>query len=248
MKCEFCGADLSLEAEVCPHCGQLNKHAQQHIRDMKRYHGEFENTKKGVYSVTKKYTAVTVRIVIIAVLVVVTAILFFVYSEAYSIRGDIMRGLAGRNAEKYTQILDQYIVEEDFRELSLFCEEKYITYYSQEEYEKYAPVIRAAENYVWVCNSMMKLIDEDMNPESYLVETIGSNLNSFYGSMDFSRYEYYKDADREENVKALEAMEEEIEQMLQTYLGFTEEEISGLRGMSEAKRIVLIEEKLAKDE
>ena len=37
MKCEYCLGPLSLEDEVCPHCGRPNKHAKQHIRDMKRY-------------------------------------------------------------------------------------------------------------------------------------------------------------------------------------------------------------------
>ena len=60
MKCEFCNGNMSLEDLHCPHCGQINKHAQQHIRDMQRYQGEFNETKEDVITVTQKYSLVKV--------------------------------------------------------------------------------------------------------------------------------------------------------------------------------------------
>ena len=38
MRCEYCGGNISLEAEECPYCGAPNKHAKQHAKDMKKYH------------------------------------------------------------------------------------------------------------------------------------------------------------------------------------------------------------------
>ena len=66
MKCEFCGGTLSLEEEYCPHCGQANKHAKQHIKDMRHYQGKFENTEKYVRNKATTYSEVSVRAIIIA--------------------------------------------------------------------------------------------------------------------------------------------------------------------------------------
>lgn len=243
MKCDFCGQSLSLEEEVCSHCGQPNPHAQQHIRDMKRYKGEFENTRKGVYAVTGKYAEATVRVIVIAVLVVLITLVLYVYNNAYSLYCDYLRGDAIRNAKEYKEMMDRYIAEEDFRRLSLFCEEHAIGSY-MEEYQMYAPVMRTVDYYVWFCDNVMEFVtlpvEEGETPDwDYVAYT----LNEFYNAYDWSKYENDDDAGRPENVHALETMEKNMKLMLQTYLGFTKEETAGLRELSEAKRTVLFEEK-----
>ena len=85
MKCPYCGGNLSLEDETCPHCGRLNEQALQHVKGMKHYKGEFEHTKKHVYIATNRYTKVVVRVVIIALLFFVIIVLHNLGERCYSI-------------------------------------------------------------------------------------------------------------------------------------------------------------------
>uniref|UniRef100_UPI0040571797 hypothetical protein n=1 Tax=Acetatifactor sp. TaxID=1872090 RepID=UPI0040571797 len=247
MKCEFCGADLSLEAEYCASCGQLNKHAQQHVRDMKRYHGEFENTKKGVYTATKKYTQITVRMVVIAIMVIAIGLIWLLYNQAYDIRRSIKQGAASRKEEEYSIIMDNYLKEEKFREFSNFCTQKGIEYYYADgAFEKFVPMYNAVYYYLYTLDSMMDLVsivEKEEGNERY-VENVCEYLNYFYQYCDLENFSYYANAKRQENMDAIAAMNNNIEIMLQVYCGLTEEEAASLKGLSEAKRTVLIEEKM----
>ena len=60
--------------------------------------------------------------------------------------------------------------------------------------------------------------------------------------MDMSNYEYYTNIDWKINGKALAAMEENVQRLLETYCGLTKEETSEIREMSKAKRAVMLEE------
>ena len=75
MKCENCGGRISLEDEFCPSCGAVNRNAQKHIKDMRRYQSTFANVQQDVQEATKRYSEVTVRIIMIAVLLIM-AVLF----------------------------------------------------------------------------------------------------------------------------------------------------------------------------
>lgn len=246
MKCEFCGGDLSLEAEVCPHCGQLNKHAQQHIKDMKRYHGEFENTKKGVYSVAKKYTGVTVRCIIITVMVVLIVLLWLLYDNAYRIKRDILRNQASKKEEEYSEILDEYLAEEDYRGFLNFCEMNGISlYYEDGEFYQYRRLINATSRYFQVAIKVMELT---VSREEANISYLCSNLSEFYDYLDAEKYSYYEDLNNEMVWQTLERLEENLKLTLRTYCNLTEEEADSLKELSDAKRTVLIEEKLLNDE
>jgi hypothetical protein len=240
MKCEFCGGDLSLEAEVCPHCGRLNKHAQQHIKDMKHYKGQFESTQQGVYSVTRKYTEITTRIIVIALLVV--GIVGFLLAAAFSwdIKYNWRKADIKRNAKEYIAVLEEYMEAEEFAKLDAFCQEKYIDTYSCDAYDPYAAVIRTAGHYTDFYLTFMGCVDKEFTGTA---EWMCDQLNFFYNSLDPENYTYMSSADNPDAMKALEKMESDVELMLQVYLGLTPEEIASLKDMTEAQRTVLIEEK-----
>lgn len=245
MKCEFCGGDLSLEAKVCPHCGQVNKHAQQHIRDMEHYKGQFESTQKGVYSATKKYTEITTKVIIISLLVVAIVLLMLAAAFSWDISYDIKKMSMKKNAKEYTAILDEYLEAEDYVGFDSFCEKNYIDAYDCEDYEPYGALIRATGNYVDFYLVFMSCLDSGFTGTA---EWMCSQLNYFYESIDLEQYSYMQGADNPDAKKALERMESNIGQMLQTYLGLTAEEVASLKEMSDAQRTVLIEERFTDEE
>lgn len=244
MKCEFCGGSLSLEAEYCPCCGQINKHAQQHIRDMKRYHGEFEDTKKGIYSVARKYSEVAVRFIIIGILAVLIIVMLILNVNVYSIRRSFKQWDAKRHVKEYSEILDGYLEEEQYRDFIVFCEDKYIEgYYEDGEYDEYHPIIRAVSYYLQMKDSLMQLMIADEEQKSMYVDRLCDDMSYFYEVVDRAASPFYYEEVSEETGEVLDALEGTVQAMLCTYCGLTQEEALSLRELSEAKRTVLIEEK-----
>lgn len=248
MKCDFCGTNMSLEDAACPFCGKLNTQAQQHIKDMERYKGAFESTQSDVYSVTKKYTGITVRAIVIAVLVVLFVVVTIFSDAGYSIKESFMRMDANRRVEEYSRILDTYMEEENYQTLLAFCDAHCIDYYDV-KYECYAPVLHAGSYYAYLYEDIMSIATEtDVEQKLAILEQSSYWFSLFYECFDMKRYEYYENADRQENIQTLQRMKENLELLLVTYIGLTEEEAAGVWELSSARRTVLMEEKLINEE
>jgi len=248
MKCEYCGGNLSLEAENCPFCGKVNEQAKKHAGAMKRYHRAFEQTRREVEAEANRHTGLMVRVILIAVLLVVAVLLLVLGGKAYEFRRMWIQGQSERNASEYMEILDGYLKEEDFMAFSHFCNEKYIDTYDS-VFEKYAPVERAAQNYCYVYQDMMRLVC----PPSYqdredILEALSETLDYFYHTLDMEQYEYYEGADNPLNREALESMEGKVELMLQFYCGLKGEEAEGFKEQTKAKRAIMLEEAVGYEE
>lgn len=242
MKCPYCGGNLSLEDETCPHCGRLNEQALQHVKDMKHYKGEFEHTKKHVYIATNRYTRVVVRVVIIAVLFFIIIVLYNLGANSYAIVHSIGQYQSKRHAAEYMEQLDQYIEEENFAAFTVFCNEHKIDCY-EEPYTSYVPIKQTAQSYFNLYEDIMQLVcPTEYQEQSREIEQMTESLDYFYSCMDMERYEYYEGADSESNRNVLETMEHNVVLLLQTYFHISEEEAEQLKELSQAKRAVLIEE------
>lgn len=249
MKCENCGGNLSLEDLNCPYCGTINKHAQQHARDMKHYHGEFQSTQKDVYATTKRYAGITVRAIIIAVLLILCIVLAVIGSQSYSIRRMILENRAERNFNEYSAKMDEYLENEDYMAFHAFVEANSIYGYDT-DYEKYIPVMRASSQYTYLYECIMGTYTEiqkksDIETIQSRVDYLSDQLNYFYEALDMEKYSYCEGGDSPENRTAFERMEQNVEALLQTYCGLTQEDAESLMELSEARRMVLLEERIS---
>lgn len=246
MKCEYCMGTLSLEDEYCPHCGQPNKHAKQHIKDMKRYQSEFENTRQYVYEKAGRYTDTTVRVIVIAILIVLIMATFLIGANSWSIRSSWQSASANRHYAKYSEIMDQYLAEEDYLGFNTFCNENYIRSYEEPYREKYCLVMQIAGSYSTVQDALLYycfLEDEDYSEQA--VDRAADALDYFYRyylNEDDSYTDLYGESENFE--QAASVMEYNIEQMLVAYGNFTQEEAATLPTLSKTKKAVLLEEKL----
>lgn len=253
MKCENCGGNLSLEDEACPYCGTINKHARQHIRDMKRYQGEFQATRKNVYAVTRKYAGITVRAVVITVLVILTVILGFIASESYSIKRNLRQNRAERNFAEYSAQMEQYLADEDYLAFYAFTEANYIYGYDA-PYEKYMPAVRVSNQYIYLYETIMGAYTElqrdyaDQETLERHTQRVAEQLNYFYESLDMENYTYYEGADSQMNRDALAGMERNAMALLQTYCGLSREDVESLPELTDARRMVLLEERMSDGE
>ncbi len=242
MKCKYCGGNITLESDVCPYCGKPNEHAQQHAKNMRVYRRVFEKTKSGVQETTSRYTGITVRVVMIAILVIIITLLLVLAGESYSIKRAWIQKKTEKNAPQVIQQMNQYLEEEEFLAFYSFCAENYIETF-ESPFEAYVPAERVSRSYSYVYQNIMRVVcpPKYMELES-VINNLSEDLEYFYDSMDMSNYEYYTNIDWEINGKALAAMEENVQRLLETYCGLTKEETSEIREMSKAKRAVMLEE------
>lgn len=246
MKCEYCNGTLSLEDEYCPHCGQPNQHARKHIDDMRRYQGEFEDTKKYVHDKTAGYMEITVRVVIMSVLIVLIIGFFAAGSNAWEILWQMKKSDGKKNFEEYSQILDGYLENEDYLAFDAFCSVKGIYSYDSPYRERYHNIIAACGYYEEAYRGLLEFAGfDERNSVSQISEATGNSLDNFY--------QYYLNEDflytggepePEDFRRILDNMERDIELILVTYCGFTEEEAASFPKLSKAKRNVILEEKL----
>lgn len=246
MKCENCGGNLSLEDLNCPYCGAINKHAQEHVREMKWYQGAFRRTQNDVYAATQKYAGITVRLIIIAVLLILCVVMAIVGAQSYSIRRMILEKRADRNFVEYSAVMNEYLENEEYIDFHAFVEANCIDGYDT-DYEHYIPVIRASSQYAYTYEYIMGVYTEiqkgsDVNIIRDRVGFLVDQLNYFYESLDMARYEYCEGADTPKNREALERMELNVRALLQTYCGLTKEEADSLGELSQARRMVLLED------
>ncbi len=248
MRCKYCGGEITLEMKYCAHCGKPNEQALEHAQAMEDFQYEFQDTKSDVEEATHKYTGVTVRVVIIAILFVIIIVLLILGGKSYEFRSSWMESKAEKNAAEYMEEMDEMLAEEEFLEFTAFCQEKYIHTY-ETAYEKYMPVERAALYYQYVYNEIMQVVCPPSYSDSLTeLERLSENLDYFYSALDMEQYEYYDNADNEVNRKALAAMEEKVELLLQTYCGISEELAKEFPTMSKGQRAVALEEAVLNEE
>lgn len=245
MKCDYCGGSLSLEHEYCPHCGRPNPHALQHIEDMRHYKGEFERTKKYVYDKTKTYTQVVVRMIILAALVILSVGLFVLADNAYSLLRDWERNKSAKKFNEYSQILDDYLEEENFRAFVSFCEARNLEAYQSAYEAKYQKVIWVSRYYVYLMDYLSDYAFPKRHTTQQQAKWVADEMEYFYRYLDQAPISYDVEVVEDPIVtQALDKMEKNVRQFLIVYCGFTGEEAQSMREMSSARRQLLLEEKL----
>lgn len=242
MKCPYCGASLALNDEFCSHCGKLNEQARKHMNDMRYYQREFSETKEEVYRTTRRYTAVIVRIAVIAVLVLLNVAVAFIGSNYYSFERMLGKADCERHVQEYTEILDTYLEEEAYYDFYYFIQEKHVPLYDS-PYEQYYQIENLVSQYTYLYNYLLEAyMEEDVSYCEDLCKYAADTLEYFYDNLDTESFYYYENADRAENLDAIEDLKAKVELLLITYGGISPEEASQFADYTSAKRAILLEE------
>lgn len=253
MKCEKCGGNISLEALHCPFCGEINIHAQQHVKDMARYQGEFARTRTNVYTVTRNYAGIAVRAGIITVLLILIIVFCYIGNESYIIKNNMRESNANRSFKKYSAIMDEYLAQEDYLAFGAFCEANCIETYNT-KYEKYYQVMSVCYAYYQLYDRIMaantaKAGDDfsERDRENY-ISSIVQTMEYYYRYLDEERYGSYEGADSEKERATIAQIKEDVHALLRAYCGLTEEDIAGFDSLSDAQRTIIIEERMGNAE
>lgn len=229
---------MSLEEKTCPHCGRLNEEAIQHAADMERYQDHFEETRKDVYGVAKRFSGITARAVIIAALMLAIFVVFLIDDNVWDIRRWFVTMNSNVHVEEYSSQMERYLEEENYTAFRYFCKNHYIDGYN-DNYQDYQPLIQAASAYEVVYSSINSLImaEDERTAGSYI-----SNIEWGYAWFERSKDEgYYNDENiREKSLSVMEQMETKLKILLRVYLGFTVEEAEEFGELNQAERLFLL--------
>lgn len=246
MKCPTCGANMQIENEKCPFCGNPNPFAIKHRQDMKYYHSEFQKTQNEVEQKTRRFTSAAVKIPVIFVLVI---LILFVTNA----RRDIEMAIRTHRIEKdirqheqeYREKLDAYELEGSWIGLYTLYNEKHLGYV--ETFDEYNTIKHAAFEYEMILKDIMRHTEENQyyNAET-LAPRIADNLESFYKDVYRIGYEsdYYDARYGPAHEDALGRINEDVAAVLFTYCKLTKDEVDKLPDYSVSMRSRLIEEGL----
>ncbi len=242
MKCSKCGGSMSLEDRNCPYCGAVNEHAAEHIRQMSEFKADYEGTKKQVYFTANKYAGVAVRAVIAAILSILIVVCILVGINAYEIEEAFARQNGLRHAQEYTGMLDVYISEKDYESIYVM-ERKYDLYHYNSPYEEYLTVFNMSSRYVRIYERIMNLYlqeNEYETPERRINE-LSRELVEFYEFPE-ATFRFYENDGL--NSMVYDDMLTEIEALLHTYCGLSQDEVEMLDIMTERQIGNLLEQGL----
>ncbi|MCM1387230.1 MAG: zinc ribbon domain-containing protein [Bacillus sp. (in: Bacteria)] len=250
MKCPTCGANLQIEDEKCPFCQNPNPFAQKHRQDMRRYHQEFQKTKREVEQKTNRFTSVTVKITVIIILAVLIAVMVYMKRDGYyMIQMNRTRKDIQMNKESYAAQLTAYEEEGNWLELYAFYNIKEL-YLDSDSFRPYMAVYSASYNYKGIVDYITRYYsDSNYYSPKEVTRWFAEYLDGFYDYAQRTSYagEYYDACYTPEHQEALMRMWEDLDALLITYCHLTEEELSLLPDYSTAKKGSLIEEGLLRE-
>ncbi len=192
MKCKYCGYNIGLEDEYCPHCGKLNELAAAHIADMKHYEEDYKQTKESVITKSARFNSRTGRLMVIAILLMIIVILLGIaarYSDVET-RINVKKQRTEKAVEKNRQDITATLKEmEEHREY--LAMRYYVLNHqlrSDDTYNDYTRVFTAVINYGAIYDDILNIVDgyegyEDTGKKQWCddMAIYISNWNSYVG-------------------------------------------------------------------
>ncbi|MEE0954879.1 MAG: zinc ribbon domain-containing protein [Eubacterium sp.] len=247
MKCKHCGAEISLEQKFCPYCGAPNDQAMQHASDMEHFRKDYAETKTDVYTKSKKFSGVAVRVVILAILIVATigVTLYGVNYGSFYRHG--IRAKSNKNFEEYSKKMDRYLEDGQYVEFDAFVESHAIWPTYDDPYEDYMLINRFCSYYSTAQEELMNFhteTDPDMlqSYSSLMIQAIEGYYSTFHDDSSLSEDDLKSDPYYEDICKVTDTMDE----LLVAELNLSSEDAASLRTLSEGKRSVLLEDAVGK--
>ena len=251
MKCEFCGAALSLEMVYCPYCGKENAATKKHANDMAYYRDAFEETQKQVYEKTNMYTHIAIKVAVVAVLAVIWGILLIMAAGAFDVR-DAFCDM--RNNAKHEEIEAQiwgFLENEEYYALAVYSSEMEINAYDFQE-EEYLPILRLADQYRWTYEALVKFLTPnkyDLERREQDIKYLADYIEYFYEcyNREWEEQNYNNTYDMDILGPEMDKMEQSLRVLLAAYMGLSKEEAAGIADMSTGQRITLLEEGMLRE-
>ena len=238
VNCKNCGAPLTLDDAVCPHCGPPNPEAQEHLRKLAQLDKDYKKTKKEVYQEVNKTKKGYNLLVIIVMLLLANIFFFVLHAASYDIADSI--NAQKLDLDEIKSNMNVYLDNKEYTKFVLYYD-RYETRYR--DFEEYYPVYYAAYNYESVIKSLSNYLYEKDSYTDQLVRTC-QYITDYED--DYSR-QLKRDLS-DFTKKHLLAVNEEFELYIKTYLKLTDEDIATIKDLSSSQLLVLVSGRLNNEE
>ncbi|MDO4513953.1 MAG: zinc ribbon domain-containing protein [Lachnospiraceae bacterium] len=247
MKCDYCGANVTIDDRECPYCHSLNTHYVKHREAMQHYENAYSKTRQEVYEKAGRVSQNAVRVTILTVMIVLILVLVLANAGSWRIARMIRSYQVNRRFNTHVAALEAYMDEGDF--------DGFTNYYlvqdlsvSEAMRDEYSHAYMAAMNAQQILIGCEQLVDFQDSEVAYrapdqCVKDIAENLFGLYRYYNEDTYyhEYY-----EKHAEWIDSLRNQAETLIEAYVGVPEEEFEKLVSMSEAKIIVTLEESYEK--
>ncbi|MGN0130958.1 MAG: hypothetical protein ACI4AA_00800 [Lachnospiraceae bacterium] len=255
MKCEFCGANIDIESEVCPFCGMKKSQFEKHRKDMGRYSRAFHATRDTVVEENRKFSSKAASITIISILIVAILILLIGILQCYDIHKAVLTSKLMRNSDTYISKLDEYESSGNFEAFASYYEENSL-YYADDKspYSQYQLLYYMSSNYSDALQSLFYLrypVEANSTSQSRQIEyflTYYEYFQNYYNDyMDSTESTYYYDKGcfSEKHMASAESMWQNMNHLIISYLGVSEDQIEDFQNANTAHRTIMLEETLS---
>lgn len=255
MKCEFCGANIDIESEVCPFCGMKKSQFVKHRKDMNRYNRAFHETRSNVVEENQKFSSKAASITVISLLIVVILILLIGILQCHDIHKAVQTAQIMRNADTYIAQLDEYETAGSYEAFSAYYEENSLYYVDDRApFSEYRLLFYMSDYYSSALQSL-----------SYLCHPVESSYTTQSSQIEYflKDYQYFQDYYRdyiqntepkyywdeacfsEKHIASIETMWQTMNSLIVSYLGISEDQIEDFQNANNAHRTIMLEESLS---
>lgn len=238
VNCKNCGAPLSLEDAVCPHCGTPNPEAQEHLRKLAQLDKEFNKTRKEVVQEVSKTRKGYNLLIILVMLLLANLALFIMNTASYEIAESITAKSV--DIDEIKANMNEYLENREYTKFVMYYDRFEIRY---RDFEEYYPVYYAAYNYESVMKSLSNYLYEKDSYTDQLVKTCQYIVDY---EDDYTR-ELKRDISAFTR-KHLTAINEEFELYIKTHLKLTDEDIATIKDLSSSQLLILVSGRMNNEE
>ena len=238
VNCKNCGAPLSLEDAVCPHCGTPNPEAKEHLEKLAKLDRDFRKTKSEVAEEVRKSKSGYGVLVILVMVLLANLFMIPLHASTYDIAEKIVASRMGD--ARIRETLDELLEEGEYIEMAIFADKYQLPY---QEYGDYNRIAFLAEYY----NRLISNVTDycyGKDPFNYPLVSACQNIKDFVSEYAHSgRY-----IDDRSMMKYVEDLNEEFEAYIKATLKLTDEDIMEINDMSNAELLLRISERMAYEE
>ena len=242
MKCTYCGNNLGIEDEICPHCGKINEQAAKHVADMKNYKEDYDQTKDEVIKKSTKFNTRTARLAIIAVMVIIVAVILIITKSYADIDTRIERNQQKvaedreKNKENIQATLKEMEEHRDYLAMNYFVLNHELS--MDTEYMDYTRVFTAATTYTEIHSAILSLVSDytyfDEKTKKDWCNDIASYITSWSVYVDGGFWGDTSDSPMHsaEHQGFIDDAKKEAQDMVQVYFELTDEQAVAMWDMS----------------
>lgn len=261
MKCEFCGANIDIESDICPHCGLKKSQFEKHREDMHAFQTDYNNLKTGVVAENKTFSQKAAFLTVIAFLVILNLVLILCHAMNYEIYRFFTEKNLKNHISEHVQALSEFESENDYESLYQYYDAHQLNYISQEpSMKEYSLLNNMCIQYnsfmtyfplvAFIDYSNHNSVDEQF--EQYADLTVSSydrimEMNEKY-IMNEDRGNLYSESSySDKHMQSYENIISNIDTFIQTYCKFSDEEMETFKSETKAGRIVMLEKAYEKE-